>query len=178
MNWYSSSLSDAMGPTAPMMPALLKMTSRRPNSDTAMSTAAATAASSVTSVKANRVLSPSSVASCRPRSSCTSAMTTLAPSATNRRTVASPSPLPAPVITATLSDKRSVIGPPRLDAREAQVLPAEARRLSSSAHPRSRSTSRSMSMCLVRNTSRPPTRAKVSWYVPQPTRDWPPLAER
>jgi hypothetical protein len=44
----------------------------------------------------------SSTASASPRSRCMSAMTTLAPSSTNNRTVASPMPLAPPVKTATL----------------------------------------------------------------------------
>ena len=57
--------------------------------------AAATDASSVTSVRTKRAAIPRSAASFSPRSSARSAITTRAPSATNRRTVASPSP-PAP----------------------------------------------------------------------------------
>ena len=44
----------AIEPTAPMMPALLNITSSRPNSATASSTAARTSASSVTSTRAKR----------------------------------------------------------------------------------------------------------------------------
>ena len=56
--------SRAIEPTAPMIPALLNITSSCPNSATASSTAARTSGSSVTSVRMNRAASPSSAASC------------------------------------------------------------------------------------------------------------------
>ena len=82
------------------MPALLKQTSRPPKRSTAVAYIAWTSAASVTSA---RTYSPSiSSASAVPPASSRSATTTCAPSAANRRALARPMPLAAPVMTATL----------------------------------------------------------------------------
>ena len=57
---HASTDVSEMRPTAPTIPALLNITSSRPKSATARSTAAATSASFVTSVDANLARSPSS----------------------------------------------------------------------------------------------------------------------
>ena len=88
------------------MPALLNITSRRPNVDTAVSTARATWSSLVTSVCTNVATEPNAAARAWPGSSWMSAITTRAPSSTKRRTVPSPIPLDPPVMTATLPSSR------------------------------------------------------------------------
>ena len=108
---YSSIGVDSIGPTAPPKPALLNMQSRRPNSWSARSTAPFTSASSATSVCWYTAAPPSVSASVSPFASCTSAITTRAPSATNRRTVPSPMPLAPPVMIATLSSSRPMRSP-------------------------------------------------------------------
>ncbi len=85
------------------MPALLYKMSSFPKECTARFTAAATWLSLLTSQCIYLEQSvPSSFTSVCPASSFTSAITTLAPCATNRRAVACPMPVAAPVITATL----------------------------------------------------------------------------
>jgi hypothetical protein len=76
-------------------------TSRNVPSCPAASRAAATAASSVTSVGTNTTRSPSSSAIALPRDDGKSQITTPAPLAAIRRTVASPNPEPPPVTSAT-----------------------------------------------------------------------------
>src|SRR3954468_17223546 len=87
------------------MPALLKAMSTRPCRSATPSNSARTDSSSLTSQATNSP--PTSSATALPASSEMSTAMTLAPSAANRRAVASPMPLPAPVITATRSCKRS-----------------------------------------------------------------------
>src|SRR4051812_41492050 len=86
------------------IPALLNATSRPPKVSTARSKSLRTSPSAVTSVATNSP--PTSSAAALPLASSTSAHTIWAPSAPNRRTVASPMPLPAPVTTATLPASR------------------------------------------------------------------------
>src|SRR5690348_912028 len=81
------------------IPALLKAMSTPPYSFTAAWNSSRTSGSEVTSTATYRP--PTSVAALPPASSSASPQTTLAPSAANRRAVASPIPLPAPVTTAT-----------------------------------------------------------------------------
>src|SRR5439155_12701396 len=95
------------------MPALLNATSSRPCRCTTPSKSARTCASSATSQAANSP--PTSPAADSPASALTSTTTTVAPSAANRRTVASPMPLPPPVTTATRSRNRSVNSILRVD---------------------------------------------------------------
>ena len=76
---HASTDISEMRPTAPTMPALLNITSSRPNSDTARSTAAATSLSFVTLHSAKRALSPSSATRAIPASACMSATMTFAP---------------------------------------------------------------------------------------------------
>jgi hypothetical protein len=83
-------------------PALLTITSSAPNVVTAASTTLATWAWSPTSVSRNTAPSPRSAASASPSSVCTSAITTLAPSAMNRSAIPRPMPDAAPVTIATL----------------------------------------------------------------------------
>ncbi len=93
--------------SSPTMPALLYKMSSFPKECTARFTAAATWLSLLTSQCIYLEQSvPSSFASVCPASSFTSAITTLAPCATNRRAVACPMPVAAPVITATLPTSR------------------------------------------------------------------------
>ena len=93
-------------------PALLNMQSSRPKRSTARSTSAAISASCMTSARANTALPPSNRASRSPRSADRPAMTTRAPSAANSRAVASPMPLVAPVMIATLPSSLPAIAPP------------------------------------------------------------------
>src|SRR3954451_4432200 len=86
------------------MPALLNATSSPPKVSTARSKSIRTSLSDVTSTATNSP--PISLAAAAPVASSTSAHTTRAPSDANRRTVASPMPLPAPVTTATLPVSR------------------------------------------------------------------------
>src|SRR6266545_7066718 len=81
------------------MPALLNAMSTRPYRSATPSNKARTDASSLTSHAQNSP--PTSAAAAFPASSAMSTQTSRAPSAANRRTVASPIPLPAPVTTAT-----------------------------------------------------------------------------
>ena len=80
------------------MPAQLTATRNGDPVAVAASTAACTDASSATSVRANSP--PISSATCLPRFSFRSAMTTVAPAAASTRAVASPSPLAPPETTA------------------------------------------------------------------------------
>src|SRR5207253_7292427 len=85
------------------IPAQLTRTSSRPNCSTPVSTAFWVPPGAVTSVRQNSPASPSSRATCCPRSSLTSATTTRAPCSAYARQIAAPMPLPPPVTTATLS---------------------------------------------------------------------------
>src|SRR3954447_6524230 len=97
------------GATAPLMPALLKRTSRRPCRSTPASIARLTASSSVTSATALEALSePRSSTALRSLASAMPTRCTRAPSATNSRAVASPIPLSPPVISTTLSWSRAM----------------------------------------------------------------------
>ena len=87
------------------MPALLNITSSRPNSLSARATSAWISASAATSVRWNTHRFPASLALCAtasPPAVLRSASTTCAPSRANRIALAAPMPLAAPVITATL----------------------------------------------------------------------------
>src|ERR1700730_12327369 len=87
---------------APVTPALLNITSRRPNRLTTVSTAAATSSSTVTSHR-RPTATPPAVFTRRTvsaaQSSRTSAQMIFAPSEANRSADARPTPEPAPVIT-------------------------------------------------------------------------------
>src|SRR3954451_22107887 len=97
------------GATAPLMPALLKSTSRRPCRSTPASIARLTASSSVTSATALAALSaPSSSTALPSLASSMPTRCTRAPAATNSRAVASPIPLSPPVISTTLSSSRAM----------------------------------------------------------------------
>src|SRR4051794_25716493 len=97
------------GATAPLMPALLKRTSRRPCRSTPASIARLTASSSVTSATAVEALSePRSSTALRSLASAMPTRCTRAPSAANSRAVASPIPLSPPVISTTLSLSRAM----------------------------------------------------------------------
>ncbi len=84
------------------MPALFTRIPTAPNSRDARSMTACHCASSATSREAKRAGSPSSAASAFPSLSRRSAITTVAPSATNRRAIEAPMPRAPPVTTATL----------------------------------------------------------------------------
>src|ERR1700688_3125417 len=99
-----SALVLSSDPTAPPRPAWLYMTSRRPNSLSARSTALLIFSSLETSVSWKTALPPFSLQSrtaASPPSRLRSAITTAAPSPANRIAVARPIPLAAPVMTAT-----------------------------------------------------------------------------
>ncbi len=91
---------------APGAPALLNRQSSRPNDPSAVSTSAAMSASRVTSARWNTARGPRSRASASPFTTVRPASTTWAPSAAKRRAVASPMPLVAPVMIATLPSSR------------------------------------------------------------------------
>src|SRR5919199_530238 len=80
------------------MPAQLIAPCSPPNASSAWSTACCTLASSVTSVRAKRTLSPSCEANCSPAAALTSATTTRAPPALKRRAQAAPRPEAPPLI--------------------------------------------------------------------------------
>ena len=98
---HSSVFSAAMGDSG-MMPALLISTSTRPNRVSAASAKVAKPAASVTSSACQATLSPSSSASACSRSVRRAPMNRRAPVAASSRTVASPMPLDAPVISTVL----------------------------------------------------------------------------
>src|SRR6476661_3522495 len=103
----SANCSSGNGPrlptTRPGVPTPAQLTTiRSVPSSRATSIAAWTCASSRTSVATNRARSPSSLASDSPGEDGRSRMTTAAPSACRRRTVASPTPLAPPVTRATV----------------------------------------------------------------------------
>src|SRR4051794_12898794 len=107
--------SSSVGGTA--MPALFTRTSSFPNAATVARTARSHCSGSVTSSGATMAaVTPISPTTVRALSYCTSATTTLAPSAANRRASAAPWPCAAPVISATLPARRPVTSPAR-DAR-------------------------------------------------------------
>jgi hypothetical protein len=95
--------SNRCGLRAANIAALFTSTSIRPNRSTAAATIARTAAASLTSVGTPSTRPPPSSFSAAARGSATSATTTRAPSARNRRAYAKPIPAAPPVITATLS---------------------------------------------------------------------------
>ena len=88
------------------MPALLNAMSTRPCCATTPSNSRWTSSSRDTSAAAN--VPPVSAAAFWPAVSSMSTATITAPSAAIRRAVASPMPLPAPVITATRSCNRCI----------------------------------------------------------------------
>src|SRR4051812_47037398 len=94
----------AIGATAPLMPALLKRTSKRPWRSAPASSARLTASSSATSATTlDARSSPSSSTAAASRSASMPTRWTFAPSATHSRAVASPIPLSPPVMSTTLS---------------------------------------------------------------------------
>ena len=98
VSWISNS--------PPPMPALLNITSSRPNFESAVSTSDLTSSDRLTST-AHATARPSSpAASASALSNCMSPITTRAPSRTNRRVAASPIPDAPPVMTATLPSSR------------------------------------------------------------------------
>src|SRR4051794_15642321 len=117
----SSSVSRIESSSGGEMPALLKRTSRPPNRSIAAAYIAWTSPGLVTSACTN---SPSiSAASAAPSSSARSATTTCAPSAANRRALARPMPLAAPVMTATLPSSLPATCPSSLSVgRDEDVL--------------------------------------------------------
>src|SRR3954454_895223 len=115
------------------MPALLKAMSTRPCRSTTPSKSALTCSSSLTSQATNSP--PTSSAQALPASPEMSTTTTKAPSAANRRAVACPIPLPAPVITATRSCKRSTYSPVARNTFLTSVKPSNASGPSSRPRP-------------------------------------------
>src|SRR3954454_7483754 len=116
----SSSVSRIESSSGGEMPALLTSTSIPPKRATAAAYMPCTSSAEVTSARTN---SPSiSSASALPPSSSRSATTTCAPSAANRRALARPMPLAAPVMTATLPSSLPANSPP-LSGRDLHTRP-------------------------------------------------------
>src|SRR5882762_6893980 len=98
----------AIGPKR-TMPALLTSTETGPKASSAAATVAAQSLSLVTSRREKIAESPSSAASARPSCSSTSAITTLAPSATKPRAWLAPNPRAPPVTITVRLSKRFMI---------------------------------------------------------------------
>src|SRR4051794_37490729 len=113
----SSSVSRIESSSGGEMPALLNSTSSPPNRSIAAAYIAWTSSGSVTSARTNSP--PTSSACALPPASSRSATTTCAPSAANRRALARPMPLAAPVMTATLPS--SLPAMPCLSVRSSSV---------------------------------------------------------
>src|SRR3954447_19489478 len=110
-------------PTGPLMPALLIRTSIEPSCSATFAAAAATEASSVTSMGTNRA--PSAAAASAPSSALRAPTRTVWPSATRRRAVSRPSPLFAPVMKVIVMESTFVPsrrpGQGRLDGRNSST---------------------------------------------------------
>src|ERR1700730_13568275 len=104
------------------MPALLNATSTLPYVSCATANARATSSSTVTSAWTK--VPPTSAAALSPAPASMSTATTFAPSSANRRTVASPIPLPAPVTTAVRPASLPSTNP-TLDRSDALEVPAQ-----------------------------------------------------
>src|SRR6185312_11201190 len=109
MAFHWSSVSSSVSPPH-TMPALLNIRSSLPVRATTSSTAACTAAASVTSRRAARARSPSDDAVRSAASLSMSVHTTCAPAATSAWHNAAPIPEPAPVTTACLPVKVFIVG--------------------------------------------------------------------
>src|SRR3954447_3679030 len=106
----SSSVSRIESSSGGEMPALLNSTSRPPKRSIAAAYIARTSSALVTSARTNSP--PISSACAVPPASSRSATTTCAPSAANRRALARPIPLAAPVMTVTFPSSLPATAPP------------------------------------------------------------------
>src|SRR5918998_3807313 len=110
MRSHSSTGAPTTGPSS-ITPALLTTMSSRPSSPTVRSTAATACSRSVASSTTGSASSPSSPAIVSSRSARRAGAGTLAPKAAGGSAVASPMPLLAPVTSATVPSRASVMRP-------------------------------------------------------------------